>query len=131
MALGEVNPIHLDPAAARNAGFPDIVAPPSFFVVLEALANEALRSRGERTVDELIGSDNRYLLHGEEDYFYRGLVYAGDEVVISTTVTDFYNKNNGALEFAVLASAVDHVSRGRLIDAKRVLVHKLPGQLEP
>lgn len=28
-AMGEKNPIHLDPAAARAAGHPDVVAPPS------------------------------------------------------------------------------------------------------
>ena len=129
-ALGETNSIYLDVAAARNAGFPDLVAPPSFFVVLEALANETLLNRGERTAHEVIRCDNRYLLHGEEDYSYRGLVFAGEEVTVRTRVAEFYEKNEGALEFAALESTVDHVARGRLIDAKRVLVHKLPGGLD-
>ena len=35
-AVGEANPVHLDPEAARAAGFRDVVAPPMFCVVYSA-----------------------------------------------------------------------------------------------
>ncbi|HEY4823749.1 MAG TPA: MaoC family dehydratase N-terminal domain-containing protein, partial [Solirubrobacteraceae bacterium] len=38
LAVGETNPLHLDVAAARAAGFADVVAPPMFAVVYSAPA---------------------------------------------------------------------------------------------
>ncbi len=124
--LGETDPIHLDAEAARAAGHPDVVAPPSFFMVLEAIANETLLARGEPSARELIACDYRYLLHGDESYAYHGLLYAGDEVEISTTVLDFFEKKGGAMEFVALESTVTHPTRGRLISARRTLLHRLP-----
>lgn len=124
--LGETDPVHLDPEAARAAGHPDIVALPPFFTVIQAIANEERRRRGEPSSSQLIGSDHRYLLHGEEDYRYAGLIYAGDEVIVTTTVADFYDKKGGAMEFATLEWTAMHASRGELIQATRTLIHRLP-----
>ena len=33
-ALGDPDPVYLDPAAARAAGHPDVIAPPTFGIVL-------------------------------------------------------------------------------------------------
>src|SRR4051794_22242252 len=43
--LGLRDRIHFDVDAARNRGFRDLVAPPSFFMVVEAAAEDARRSR--------------------------------------------------------------------------------------
>ncbi len=39
-ALGETNPVHSDIDAARAAGYPDLAAPPSFFMPIEAMADD-------------------------------------------------------------------------------------------
>ena len=122
--LGETDPIFTDPVAARAQGYPDIVAPPSFSAVIEALANEEQRRRGELALTEVIGCDFHYLLHGEQHFTYEGLMYAGDEVVITTRVDDFYEKRGGLLEFVVLISTIFHADRGVLVRAKRVLLHR-------
>lgn len=122
--LGERNPLHSDIEAARAAGHPDLLAPPSFFMVIEAEADRVRAARGEPSVLEMIGSDFRFLLHGSERYEYRGPVYAGDTVSHHTEVVDFYDKKGGAMEFVTLRSLVSHPERGVVISATRTLLHR-------
>lgn len=124
--LGETDPIHLRLEAAHAAGHPDLVAGPTFFVVAEAEANAVLRELGEPTLSDLIRPDFRYLLHGDERYAYRGLVFAGDEVTVQSQVVDFYDRKGGAMEFVTIESTLGHASRGTLVHATRTLLHRLP-----
>lgn len=124
--LGDTDPIHIDPSHARAKGHPDLVAPPSFFMVVEALANEEARRRDEPSALDLVGADFRYLLHGTEQYRYDGLIFAGDEVSLTSRVLDFYDKKGGAMEFVEIESCVTHAQRGVLVRCTRTLLHKLP-----
>ena len=124
--LGETDPIHLDIDAARAAGHPDLVASPSFFMVVEADANAVLRKNSITTMAEIIRADFRYLLHGDERYAYSGLIYAGDELTYSSEVVDFYDRKGGAMEFVTIASTLSHADRGTLVLATRTLLHRLP-----
>ena len=123
--LGVTDAIHRDVDAARAAGFPDLVAPPSFFMVIEAAANDELRRGGRPSTLDRIGCDYRYLLHGDERYDYVGPIFAADEVTLTTKVVDFYDKKGGAMEFVTLESVVEHASRGVLVRATRNLLHRL------
>ena len=123
--LGEADPIHSDVEAARRAGHPDIVAPPSYFMVIEADANRELARRGEKSSFALVGCDYRYLLHGDESYDDMGNIYAGDEVVLTTKVAGFYDREGGVLEFVNVVSEVTHTQRGVLVRATRTLLHRL------
>ena len=123
--LGETDPIHTDLAAARAAGHPDLVAPPSFFMVVEAAANEELKLRGGKTAAELVRCDYRYLLHGDETYAYSGLIYAGDVLTLTTTVVDFFDQKGGAKEFVTLSSTLSHADRGVIVRTTRNLLHRL------
>lgn len=123
--LGEANPIHFDLAAARDAGFPDLVAPPSFFMVIEASTNEERRRLGQPSAAALVKCDFRYLLHGDEKYEYRGQIFAGDSVVLKSKVVDFYDKKGGAMEFVTIESTLEHAKRGLLVRATRTLLHRL------
>jgi acyl dehydratase len=123
--LGETDPICTDVEAARAAGHPDVVAPPSFPIVIEMLANEERRRQGMPSLTEVIGCDFRRLLHGEQHYTYKGPMYAGDAVLLETQVLDFYDKRGGLLEFAVLGSTIRHADRGELVHARRTLLHRL------
>jgi acyl dehydratase len=124
--LGEQDPIHFDLDAARAAGHPDLVAPPSFFVVVEALANEERVRRGDVSAASLVKCDFRYLLHGDERYFYTAPLYAGEDVEVSTVIVDFYDKKGGAMEFVVFESTISNAKRGPLIRSRRTLLHRLP-----
>ena len=61
-AIGEIDPIYTNPAAARAAGYPDLPAPPTFLFAAE-LDSGAI----DRLLDELqIPLAN--VLHGEQSY---------------------------------------------------------------
>ena len=126
--LGVTDPIHSDVSAARAAGYPDLVAPPSFFTVIDAAINEERQRRREPSAAELVNCDYRYLLHGDETYEYLGPIYAGDQVVVTTSVADFFDKKGGEMEFVTLVSEVAHADRGVLVRATRNLLHRLPGE---
>lgn len=123
--VGETRPVHLDFEAARAEGFPDVVAPPTFFTAIEAMVEDETRRQGRVPILARVGCDFRYLLHGDERYDYRGLVFAGDEVTVTTRVVDFYDKKGGTMEFVTLESTLDHAERGRLLTTTRTLLHRL------
>jgi acyl dehydratase len=71
-AIGALDPVHHDPAAARARGYRDVVAPPTFPVVLTLLA-------GQEIVEDL-GLDYGRVVHGDQRFRYRRPVVAGDEL---------------------------------------------------
>jgi hypothetical protein len=123
--LQESDPLHYDVVAARARGFADIVAPPSFYTVIDTSVNEERQRLGQVSIPTLLKCDFRRLLHGDEKYEYSGLILAGDDVTLTTTVVDFYDKKGGALEFVELASVLKHATRGVLVRATRTLLHRL------
>jgi acyl dehydratase len=92
-AVGERNPIHLDHAAARAAGFADVVAPPMFAVVY---ANQAMLPG---LFDPEVGIDFVHLVHGSQEFRWGPLVVAGDEITTTMTITDISER--GGLGFYV------------------------------
>jgi acyl dehydratase len=102
-----------------------LVAPASFFAVLQALATEQLERNGLPSVNKIVGCDQRYLLHGDETYTYHGLVFAGDDLDMTTTIVDFFDKKGGALEFVTYRIEAVHSQRGLLIETRRSLLHRL------
>ena len=92
---------------------------------IEAAANEERARLGHLPVLNLINCDYRYLLHGDETYEYSGLIFAGDEVSLVTTIVDFYEKKGGAMEFVTIESELSHAERGPLVRARRTLLHRL------
>ena len=79
-AIGDPNPIYRDPEAAKAAGHPDVIAPPTFPIVV-ALGNPAL-------ADPELGLNYAMVVHGEQRFEYTRPVRAGDVLVTTSTVTD-------------------------------------------
>src|SRR5437773_2448394 len=71
-ATGETRPVYTDPAAARAAGHPDLLAPPGFLYGMYFEAIDWVRSFGD------LGIDLGRVLHGEQAFTYHDLVHAGD-----------------------------------------------------
>jgi acyl dehydratase len=72
-AVGEDNPILLDPEAAKQQGFPNVLAPPTFTVTQ---IFQVPREERERR----LGADLDYarVLHGEQEFIYERLPVAGE-----------------------------------------------------
>lgn len=124
--IGEANPIHRDVDAARAAGHPDVVAPATYPVVLDMAAAKAATRNGTPSLLEIIKADMRYLLHGTENYDYRGALFAGDTVQAISRVKGFSDAKGGALEIAHLEMEIRHATRGTLSVTTRDLIHRLP-----
>jgi acyl dehydratase len=92
-ATGNDDPVYLDPAAACDAGHPDLPVPPTFLFCLEMESPEpaALRT--------LLGIDYRRILHGEQQFTYHAMAHAGDTLHFEPRVADIYDRKGGALEF--------------------------------
>ncbi len=86
-AVGEGNPAHFDPEAARAAGFRAVVAPPMFCVVYSAPA------MGPAVLDPQLGINFANLLHGGQEFEWAEPVCAGDVVTTKPTLADVYDKN--------------------------------------
>lgn len=95
-AVGETNPLHLDVAVAREAGYADVVAPPMFAVVYAA------PSVVQGIFDPELGIDFAHLVHGSQKFRWGPLVVVGDEIETTTSVKDVSVR--GELSFYVFES---------------------------
>lgn len=126
--IGETNPIHSDVDAARAAGHADVMAPPTYPVVLEMAASKEGERKGQKAVLDMIGADMRYLLHGTENYEYHGPIFAGDTVEVVSRIKGFSDAKGGQLEIAHLEMEIRHAERGILVITHRDLIHRLPAE---
>ena len=94
-AVGETDPRYLDPAAARAAGHPDVVAPPMFAVVYSAPA------MGQPIFDA-IGEALPRMVHGGQEFVWGEPVCAGDTIETAAELKDLYEK--GGMQFYVFES---------------------------
>jgi acyl dehydratase len=97
LAVGETEPLHLDVAAARRAGYAGVVAPPMFAVVYSGPA------MGPALFDPEVGLDFSLMVHGGQEFKWGPLVVAGDE--ISTTVSVVSIEERAGKGFYVFESA--------------------------
>jgi acyl dehydratase len=79
-AIGATDPAYLDPEAAVKLGHPDVVAPPTFPIVLAASGTQAMID------DPDLGLDFSRVVHGEQRFRYTRPVHAGDVVTCTTTI---------------------------------------------
>ncbi|NUW45049.1 MaoC family dehydratase N-terminal domain-containing protein [Nonomuraea rhodomycinica] len=101
-AIGDANPIYRDKEAARAAGHPDVVAPPTFPIVF------SLQGGSEALVDPDLGLNIAMVVHGEQRFEYTRPVHAGDELVTRSTITDI--RSAGRNELMTIRSEVTTVS---------------------
>jgi acyl dehydratase len=81
-AIGADDPAYHDIAAAKALGHPDLVAPPTFPVVVGMAAGERLRE------DPELGMDYSRVVHGDQRFAYTRPVVAGDELVCALTIEE-------------------------------------------
>ena len=98
-ATGETDPVYFDQDAARAAGHPAILMPPTYLFSL-ALAVPAARG-GLFDAANGLGIDMARVLHGEQSFRYHRPIHAGDMLTLTTTTSDIYAKKGRALEFVV------------------------------
>ncbi len=80
-AIGDPNPVYRDPAAARAAGYSDVIAPPTFAVVITMSTSRVAVG------DPGLGLNYAMVVHGEQKFAYSRPLVAGDVVTAQTTIT--------------------------------------------
>lgn len=73
-AIGDDSPLYRDPEAARALGYPDVLAPPTFTVVITQLAAEQV------TGDPELGIDFDRVVHSGQRFVYQRPILAGDRL---------------------------------------------------
>lgn len=74
-AVGATHPVHHDVEAARAAGYADVVATPTFAVVI------AQRAEAQLIEDPGAGIDFSRVVHADERFTHHRPIIAGDEIV--------------------------------------------------
>lgn len=113
-AVFATSPINTDVDAARAAGYADVVAPPTFAIVLQQL-----------TLDQLVavpdsGIEMTKLVHGEQRFAYTRPIVAGDELTATLAVTSI--KTLGGNAMVTAETAITDLAGAHVVTATSVLV---------
>ena len=113
-AVGSTDPMSLDPAAAQAAGFADVVAPPTFAIVVQELTLQQLLAEPDS------GIVLSRVLHGEQRFAYTRPIVAGDELVARIEVKSIRAVGGNAMVTA--DSVITDASGGHVVTATAVLL---------
>ncbi|GAA1055398.1 UPF0336 protein [Agromyces luteolus] len=113
-AVFATNPINVDVDAARAAGHADIVAPPTFAVVVQ-----------EHTLAQLLaepdaGIDFTRVVHGDQRFTSTRPIVAGDELTATLTVSSV--KTLGAHSMVTAESVITDAGGAHVVTAISTLV---------
>jgi acyl dehydratase len=113
-AVFATNPINLDPDAARAAGYDDVVAPPTFAVVVQE------QTLAQLLADPESGIDFSRVVHGDQRFTSTRPIVAGDLLTATLTVASV--KTLGAHSMVTAESAITDASGGHVVTAVSTLV---------
>ena len=108
------DPQHTDVKVARGRGYADIVAPPTFPIVIQ-----------EKTLAQLLahpesGIDFSRVVHGDQKFEYSRPIVAGDELVATLCVTKV--QSLGAHSMVTSESVMTTVAGEHVVTASSTLV---------
>src|ERR1017187_6904963 len=90
-AIGDHNPVFHDRAAAQAAGHPDVIAPPTFAIVI------SMTSTGRAVADPGLGLNYAMVVHGEQRFEYSRQIHAGDVLTSEVTISDIKQAGRNTL----------------------------------
>jgi acyl dehydratase len=113
-AVQSTDPVSMDLDAAVAAGFADLVAPPTFGVVVQEHALAQLLA------DEDAGIDFTRVVHGDQRFVFTRPVVAGDELTAVLTVTAV--KSLGGHSMVTAETALTDTTGAHVVTAISTLV---------
>jgi acyl dehydratase len=116
--IGETNPVYADEAAAKAAGHRALPVPPTYLFCLQHQANES------QSVAKIANLDMGRVLHGEQQFAYHSMAYAGDTLTFEGRIVDVYDKKGGALDFLVTETRVSNQDGKHTADLRGVVVQR-------
>ena len=118
LAVGEGASVCTDLDAARAAGHPDLVAPPTFAATFTLPQMEALLR------DPAVGWDYGRMVHGDQSFTLHRPLYAGDEVITTLHVDEL--RSRGGSLFLTLRSEVADAAGAPVLTALSMFVTAAP-----
>lgn len=120
----QVKPIYWDSAAAKAAGYGDIVPPPTFQTCFGLWG-----AGGLMPMLQALGINLGRLLHGEEEYEYLVPIHPGDIMKGQSKVVNMYDKEKKDkpgkfMEFTVLETEIKNQRGELVIRARTTLVER-------
>ncbi|HEX4833396.1 MAG TPA: MaoC family dehydratase N-terminal domain-containing protein [Trebonia sp.] len=120
-AVGEVSALCRDREAAVRAGYPDVIAPPTFAIVVSMASAHRIQK------DPELGLDYSMVVHGEQSFTYSRPLHAGDVVVATSRVESI--RAIGAIAMLTTVTDISTVDGEHVCTAKSVIVER--GKQEP
>ncbi|MEX3509387.1 hypothetical protein CKW39_02265 [Kocuria sp. WRN011] len=90
-AVKATDGVHFDVEAAQAAGYDDLVAPPTFAIIVSQRADAALIQ------DPSAGIDFSRVVHTEQRFTHHRPIVAGDELLAAVTVDQVRPLGSGAM----------------------------------
>ena len=115
-AIGEGGAIYRDAAAAKGAGYPEQVAPPTFVTTMQIMTS------GQIVVDPELGLDYSRVVHGEQSYEWRRPIVVGDVLSAVPRIADIYAK--GPNEFLVTEAEISDASGEVVVITRSTLLSR-------
>ncbi len=115
-AIGDPNPRYRDQETARAAGYPDVVAPPTFPIVIAAAASRMV------VTDPGLGLNYAMVVHGEQRFAYSRPLHAGDVVIAQSTITAI--REAGPLTMLTTQTEIRSLSGDHVCTATSTLVER-------
>ena len=115
-AIGEPSALCRDREAAVKAGYPDVIAPPTFVIAL------SMASANQVNADPGLGLDYSMVVHGEQSFAHSRPLHAGDVVVATTTIESI--RALGAMSMMTTSTDISTVDGEHVCTAKSTLVER-------
>ncbi|HZA27644.1 MAG TPA: MaoC family dehydratase N-terminal domain-containing protein [Actinomycetota bacterium] len=115
-AVGETSPVYHDVEAAKELGYSDHVAPPTFATVLHILSGPAVLS------DPELRLDYSRVVHGEQEFEYRRPITAGDVLTATPRIADISSR--GPLEFLRIETTIADEAGEVVVVARATLISR-------
>ena len=113
-AVFSTSALNFDPAAAQAAGYADVVAPPTFPIVVQEATLAQLLAEPDA------GIDFTRVVHGDQRFTYTRPIVAGDELTATLAVTSI--KSLGGHSMVTSESTIVDATGAHVVTAISTLV---------
>ncbi|GAB3211516.1 MaoC family dehydratase N-terminal domain-containing protein [Marinactinospora thermotolerans] len=113
-AIQDPNPVYRDTAEAKAAGYADVIAPPTFPIIM------GMEAAGQAVTDPELRLDFSMVVHGDQRFRYSRPLQAGDVVTTVTTISDI--KVLGGNELITLESEISTLAGEHVVTSVNMLV---------
>jgi acyl dehydratase len=113
-AIGDDDAVYRDPNAARACGYSDVIAPPTFAIIL------ALRAQRALVCDPELGLDYSRVVHGNQSFTHHRPIRAGDELAATLHVDGI--RTMGGNDMLTVCCQITDAAGDPVTTARSVLV---------